>query len=339
MAVCLSASLSQARAVSPTTVQPPYHLMQKFPLGGTQRWDYLTLDSSTRHLYITRATQVVVLNVDTGTIVGKIAGTPGVHGVALAPELGRGFTSNGAAGTATIFDLKTLKVLGEVKTGNDPDAIVYDSFSQKVFTFNGKSNDATVFDAHNGKVLGTLPLGGTPEFAVTNKAGQVYVNIEDTNEVLTLDVKQLTISKRVALKPCQQPTGIASDRQHHRLFIGCRNQMMAVVDADSGQIKATLPIGKRVDATAFDPVTGLAFSSNGEGTLTVIHEDSPDKFMVVGTVVTQPGARTMALDERSHRVFLAAAKFESSPSPESRPPTRRPNVVPDSFVILVFGLH
>lgn len=221
MAVCLSASLSQARAVTPTAAKPPYHLLQKLPLSGTQRWDYLTLDSSTRYLYITRATQVVVLNVDTGTIVGKIAGTPGVHGVALAPELGRGFTSNGAAGTATIFDLKTLKVLGEVKTGNDPDAIVYDSFSQKVFTFNGKSNDATVFDAHNGKVLGTLPLGGTPEFAVTNKAGQVYVNIEDTSEVLTLDVKQLTISKRVALKPCQQPTGIASDRQHHRLFIGC----------------------------------------------------------------------------------------------------------------------
>ncbi len=333
LASLLAASLTQAAPTSPVITQPPYHLINKFALGGEGRWDYLTLDSSARRLYITRTTQVVVLNVDTGLVVGKILGTSGVHGVALAPELNRGFASNGTAATATIFDLKTLKVLDEVKTGTNPDAIVYDPFSQRVFTFNGQSNDATVFDAHSAKVLGTLPLGGKPEFAVSNGTGQVYVNIANASEVLTLDVKRLSISKRSSLKPCSEPTGIASDLQHHRLFIGCKNQLMAVVDADSGQLKTTLPIGKGADATAFDPLTGLAFSSNGKGTLTVIREDNPNQFRVIETVITQPGARTMALDSQTHRIFLATAKFEAVTA--STP--KRPAVIPNSFVILVLG--
>jgi len=316
---------------------PPYHLIQKLTLSGTERWDYLTLDHVARRLYVTRGTRVVVLNVDTGKVIGQISPTAGVHGVALAPSLGRGFTSNGATATVTIFDLKTLHVLGQVKTGENPDAIVYEPVSQRVFAFNGKSNTATVFDARNAQVLSTIPLGGRPEFAVADGAGQVYVNIESTNEVVALAAKTLTVKARFPLAPGVEPSGIAMDQAHRRLFIGCHNQKLAVVDADSGQVKATLPIGKGVDANAFDPATGLVFSANGDGTLTIIHEDSPDRFRVVDTVTTQPGARTMALDLQTHTVFLAAAKF--APAPPSVPghPSVRPAVLPDTFTLLRFG--
>jgi YVTN family beta-propeller protein len=268
--------------------------------------------------------------------VGKIPNTPGVHGVALAPELGRGFTSNGSASTATIFNLKTLQVLGQVKTGLNPDAIVYDPFSRHVFTFNGKSNSVTVFDANSAKVVGTIPLNGKPEFAIADGLGRIYVNLESTSEVLTLS-NRLSIEARSPLAPCSQPTGMAMDRQHRLLFIGCRNRMMAVVDANSGQIKTTLPIGGGVDAIAFDPTTQLAFSSNGEGTLTVVHEDSKDKFSVVDSVVTQRGARTMALDLKTHNVFLATARFGPTPTPTPGQPFVRPSIIPGTFVILTLG--
>ena len=326
------------RAIAKAIVSPqPYHLIKKLTLGGTERWDYLTLDSAARRLYVTRGTRVVVLNVDTGKVIGQISPTAGVHGVTLAPGLGRGFTSNGATATVTIFDLKTLHVLGQVKTGEDPDAIVYEPVSQRVFAFNGKSNTATVFDAKSAQVLATLPLGGTPEFAVADGAGQVYVNIESTSEVVALAAKTLTVKASFPLAPCVEPAGIAIDPAHRRLFIGCHNQKMAVVDADTGQVKTTLPIGRGVDANAFDPVTGMAFSSNGDGTLTVIHEDSPDRFRVVDTVTTQPGARTMALDLNTHNVYLAAAKFAPSAPPVPGQPPVRPAVLPDTFTLLLFG--
>ncbi len=313
-----------------------YHLVKKLTLGGEGRWDYLTLDSVARRLYITRTTRVTVLDTDTGTVVGEIPNTNGVHGVAIANELGRGFTSNGRDGTAGIFDLKTLQILGTVKTGLNPDAIIYDPFSHRVFTFNGKSNSATVFDAKTAKVLGNIELGGTPEFAVADGLGQVYVNVESKSEMLTLDASSLKIKKRSPLSPCTEPTGISMDVKNKRVFIGCKNQMMAVVDADSGTVKTTLPIGSGSDAIAFDPSTLQAFSSNGVGSLTVVQE-LKDKYSVVDNVTTQRGARTMALDLKTHNVFLATANFEPAPAPTPGQPSTRPKIVPETFTILIFG--
>jgi len=314
-----------------------YHWVKKFVLGGEGGWDYLTLDSDARRLYVTRGTSVKILNVTTGAVIGEIPHTAGVHGVALAPKLGRGFTSNGKSSSVSVFSLKTLRVLAEVRTQANPDAIVYDPFSQKVFAFNGKSNSATIFNAKNNRVLANIPLGGKPEFAVADGLGRIYVNIEDTNEVLTLDAKTLTVKTRSPLTPCTEPTGIAIDKHSQRLFIGCRNQMMAVVDANSGQVKATLPIGNGTDAITFDPQTKLVFSSNGDGSLTVIHEDSPEKFHVVDNVPTQRGARTMALDLKTHKVYLATAKFAPIPIANPGQPSIRPKPIPGTFEILVFG--
>jgi len=326
--------------VTVVSAVPPgwgYHLLKKIPLGGEGGWDYLTLDSAARRLYISRATKVLVLDVDRGTLVGEVGDTPGVHGIALAPELNRGFTSNGRASTVTIFDLKTLQALGQVKTGGNPDAIVYDAASHRVFTFNGSSDDSTAIDAASGAVAGTIPLGGRPEFAIADETGQIYANLEDKSQVLTIDSRTLAVKARWALAPCEEPSGMAMDRRHRRLFIGCSNQMMAVMDADSGCILTTLPIGRGVDANAFDPETGLAFSSNGDGTLTVVREESPDKFSVLENVVTQRGARTMALDSKTHNVFLVTAEFGPPPAPTAERPHPRPSIVSGSFVVLVFG--
>src|SRR3989449_1290629 len=288
---------------------PGYHQLKKITLGGEGAWDYLTIDSAARRLYIARATRVMVLDAASCAQVGEIADTPGVHGVALAPQLGRGFTSNGRASTVTIFDLKTLKPLGQAKTGSNPDAIVYDAVTRRVFTFNGASKDATVIGAAVGSISCSIALDGKPEFAVADDAGRIYVNLEDKSELLAIDSRQLTILNRWPLAPCKEPSGLAMDRKNRRLFVGCGNKLMAVVDADSGRVLTTLPIGSGVDAIAFDPGTALAFSSNGDGTLTVVREESPDKFTVVENVATQRGARTMALDEKTHNVYLVTAEF------------------------------
>jgi YVTN family beta-propeller protein len=314
-----------------------YHLVRKIVLGGTGGWDFLTLDSAAHRLYITRGTKVTVLNVNSGAVVGEIPHTSGVHGVAIAPKLGRGFTSNGKSSTVTVFDLKTLRVLAEVKTQANPDAIAYEPVGEKVFVFNGKSNSATVFNAKNNQVLGNIELGGKPEFAVADGLGRIYVNIEDKNEVLTLDAESLTIKTRSPLSTCTEPTGIAIDKLTHRLFIGCHNKVMVVVDANSGEVKATLPIGSGTDAAAFDPQTGLIFSSNGDGSLTVIHEDSPDKFHLVNNVPTQRGARTMAVDLNTHKVYLVTAKFAPPAATLLGQKPMRPKPIPGTFEILVFG--
>jgi DNA-binding beta-propeller fold protein YncE len=314
-----------------------YHLLKKIPLGGEGGWDYLALDAAARRLYIARATRVMVLDADAGTAVGEIPDTPGVHGVALAPEFGRGFTSNGRGASVTIFDLKTLKPLGQTKTGTNPDAILYDPATRRVFTFNGGSNDATSINAATGEVAGTVPLGGRPEFAAASGSGQVYVNLEDKSELLAIDSQKLSVTHRWPLKPCEEPSGLAIDSRHQRLFVGCHNQMMAVVDAATGRIVTTLPIGRGVDANTFDPGTQLAFSSNGDGTLTVVHEETPDKFSVVENVTTQRGARTMALDAQTHNIFLVTAEFAPPPAPTPENPRPRPPIVPGSFVLLIFG--
>jgi YVTN family beta-propeller protein len=314
-----------------------YHLLKKIPLGGEGGWDYLAFDSPTRRLFISRGTKVVVLNVDTGTVAGEIANTDGVHGIAFAPEFDRGFTSNGHSGTVTIFDLQTLQVIGSAKTGMNPDAIVYDPASKRVFTMNGHSNDATAIDAATGNVLGTIPVTGKPEFAVADGAGHVYVNIEDKSEELQIDTKNLKVAAQWPLAPCQEPSGLAMDSAHRRLFAGCHNEMMAVVDADSGKVIATPAIGDGVDANAFDPGTAFAFASNGmSATLTVVHEEAPDKFSVLENVATQRGARTMALDPKSHEVYLVTADFAPAPPSANENPKPRMMPVPGSFVVLIY---
>jgi YVTN family beta-propeller protein len=314
-----------------------YHLKTKISLGGEGGWDYLTFDPGSGWLYIARATHVVVLDPASGKVVGDIPDTAGVHGIALAPELGRGFTSNGRAGTVTIFDAKTLAVIGLVNAGQNPDAIVYDPASRRVFAMNGRSSDTTAIDAATGKVAGTVALGGKPEFAVADGRGRIYVNLEDKSQEVVLDSQKMTVVARWPLAPCEEPTGLAMDLDHRRLFAGCSNKLMAVVDAESGKVITTLPIGSGVDATAFDPGLQYAYASNGEGTLTIVHEDAPDKFTVVGNVPTQRGARTMALDPGTHQVYLATADFGPPPPPTPGQPRPRPAIVPNTFVVLVLG--
>jgi len=316
---------------------PGYHLVKTYKLGGEGGWDYLTLDPDARRLYISRATHVIVLDVDSGKTVGDITDTPGVHGIALASGLGRGFTSNGREGTVSIFDLKTLKTLNKVKVGDNPDAILYDPATKRVFTFNGKSSDATAIDAEKGAVVGTIKLEGKPEFAVTDDKGGVFVNLEDKSQLLAIDPDKLTVKSRWPLAPCEEPSGLVIDRKNRRLFAGCDNKVMTIVDADSGKVITTLPIVGGVDATAYDDETKLAFASCGEGVLTVVREESPDKFSVAENAKTEPRARTMALDPKTHQVYLVTAKFGPAPAPTADQPHPRPPVLPDSFVVLVMG--
>lgn len=330
-------SLSLA-AVALAATGPGYHVVTTYKLGGEGGWDYLITDADARRTYISRGTHVVVIDADTGKSVGDIADTPGVHGIALAPELGRGFTSNGREGTVSIFDIKTLATNSKVKVGENPDAILYDPATKRVFTFNGRSQDSTAIDAATGKVLGTIKLDGKPEFAASDAKGGIWVNIEDKSELVAIDPNKLEVKAKWPLAPCIEPSGLAIDRKNRRLFAGCDNKMMAVVDADSGKVLATPPIGDGVDATAFDPETGLAFAScGGDGVLTVVKEDSPDKFNVAENVPTQKGARTMALDTKTHRISVVTAQFGPRPAPTADNPHPRPAILPDSFVVLVVG--
>ncbi|HET7892127.1 MAG TPA: YncE family protein [Candidatus Sulfotelmatobacter sp.] len=325
-------------AVALAAAGPGYHVKQTYKLGGEGGWDYLTADTEARRVYISRGTHVMVLDADSGKTVGDIADTPGVHGIALARELGRGFTSNGREGTVSIFDMKTLATSSKVKVGENPDAILYDPATKRVFTFNGRSQDSTAIDATNGTVLGTIKLDGKPEFAASDAKGMIFVNIEDKSELTAIDPSKLEVKAKWPLAPCTEPSGLAIDRKNHRLFVGCDNKMMAVVDADSGKVLSTPAIGEGVDATAFDAETGLAFAScGGDGVLTVVREESKDKFSVAENVTTQKGARTLALDEKTHNVFVVTAQFGPRPAATADNPRPRPPMVPDSFVVLVVG--
>lgn len=313
-----------------------YHVVKKIAAGGEGGWDYLIADTASERLFVSHGTHVVVIDLARDSVVGDIPNTLGVHGIAFAPALNRGFTSNGRDTSVTIFDLKTLAPIGTVKvTGRNPDAIVFDPFSGRVFTFNGGGANATAIDAATGAVAGTIPLGGKPEFSVSDGKGKMYVNIEDKSEVVVFDPKALAVGARWPLAPCEEPSGMAMDRAHARLIVVCSNKLMAILDATTGRMITTLPIGGGVDATGFDPASGLAFASNGEGTLTIVHEDSPEKFSVVGTVPTQRGARTMALDPKTHRVYMSTALFGPPPAPTAERPNPRPTVIPGSFTILV----
>lgn len=314
-----------------------YKVIKTYKIGGEGGWDYLIADSAARRLYVSRGTHVIVLDLDSGKQVGDISDTPGVHGIALAPELGRGFTSNGREGTVSIFDLKTLATNSKVKAGENPDAILYDPASKRVFTFNGRSHDSTAIDAANGTVLGTIKLDGKPEFAAADGKGEIFVNIEDKSELTAIDARKLEVKTSWPLAPCEEPSGLSMDQKNRRLFVGCDNKMMAVVDADSGKVLATPAIGDGVDATAFDEGAGLAFASCGEGVLSVIKEDSPEKFSAAETVPTQQGARTMALDSKTHDAYTVTANFGPPPAPTADNPHPRRSIVPDTFVVLVVG--
>jgi DNA-binding beta-propeller fold protein YncE len=315
-----------------------YHVTRRIGVEGDTYWDYLTVDEGHRRLYVAHGTRVQVLDIDADTLVGEISNTPGVHGIALAPDLGRGFTSNGRAASVTIFDLRTLATLDSVKVlGENPDAIVYDSASRRVFTFNGRSHNATAIAAATGSIVGTVALDGKPEFAVADGAGRIFVNIEDRSEMSVIDPGALTVVSTWPLAGCDSPTGLALDRAHRRLFVGCGNSRMVVVNGDSGGVVATLPIGAGVDATAFDRETQLAFSANGEGTVTVIAEETPDRYRVIENVPTERGARTLALDARTHRLFTATARLTPPVPATDANPHPRPGIVPGSFVVLVLS--
>jgi len=278
----------------------------------------------------------MVIDTESGKQIGDIADTPGVHGIALAKDLGRGFTSNGREGTVSMFDLETLKTSSKIKVGDNPDAILYDPATQRVFTFNGRSHDSTVIDAAKGTVLGTIKLHGKPEFAVSDEKGGVFVNIEDTSEIQSLDPDKMQVKSTWPLAPCDGPSGLAMDRKNRRLFSGC-DKLMAIVNADTGKVVSTQPICDGVDATAYDDEQGLAFASCHDGNMTILHQDSADKYSVAQTVPTQKGARTMALDQKSHFAYTVTAHFVPPPAATTENPHPRPAIQPDSFVVLVVG--
>jgi DNA-binding beta-propeller fold protein YncE len=309
----------------------PYHFRGEIPVGGEGGWDYLSVDPVGRRLYVSHATKVVVIDIDKNEIVGEIADTPGIHGVALAPDLKRGFTSNGRENKAGIVDLETLQTLSKVDTGQNPDGMLYEPGRQEVYMFNGHGRSATVFDAKTGTIVATIPLSGKPEFAAADpKAGRVYDNIEDKSEVAVIDTTTHQVVATWPIAPGEEASGMAIDVEHHRLFLGCGNKLMAMMDSTNGKVVATAPIGQGVDANAFDPGTQLAFASCSDGTVTITKEETPDKLTVVQTLTTELGARTMTLDPKTHNIYLATAKFQA-------PPVHK--VVPGSFKILVYGMN
>ena len=318
---------------------PNMEVLQRWKLGGAGGWDYLTVDSATKRLFISRATRVDVISLESGKLIGSIPDTQGVHGIALAASLNRGFTSNGRANTVTVFDLDTLKVIQEAKvSGRNPDAILYEPIGKHVFTFNGASKDITVLDASSLAVVATIPVPDKPEFAAQDGRGQIFVNIEsDPGQMVVIDSKKLSVKSTWPLPGCNSPSGLAIDGAHRRLFSVCDGKVMAVTDAVSGKQVALVPIGEHPDAAAYDKKRGIAYSSNGEGTLSAVHQDSADRYTVVQTLQTQRGARTMALDEATGKVYLVTADFGPAPPATAEQPRPRPALIPDSFVVLVVG--
>jgi DNA-binding beta-propeller fold protein YncE len=334
--LCLLATAC-LRAAAQSSGASGYHLIKRVKLGGSGGWDYLEVDPATHRLFITRATHVIVVDPDRGKIIGDIPDTQGVHGIAFADEFNKGFTTNGRSSNSTAFDLTSLKTRGVAQTDKDPDGLIYDPFSKRAFSFNGDANSSTAIDAASGKVAGTVALGGGPEFAASDNKGYIFVNLEDKSALVKFDAKTLKVENTWPLAPCESPSGLAIDAAHEILVVGCRNKLMTFVDGNSGKVLATIPIGQGVDANRFDPVTGYAFASCGDGTLTIAHEDSPTKFSLVETIQTQRGARTMALDYATHIVYLVTAELGAAPVSTPDNPHPRPTIVPDTFTLLVYG--
>ncbi len=309
---------------------PAYRITHTYALGGEGGWDYIVPDPPHHRLFIARQNRVMVVDEDSGTLLGEVTGIQGAHGTAVAEASGRGFATSGRDQSVVMFDLKTFKALGRIPAAEDADAIVYDSVSDRVFTLNGDAHSSTVIDARAGKLVTNIALGGKPEYGAAAGDGKVYANLTDTSEVVEMDAKTATVGRRWSTAPCKQPVAMAIDTAHHRLFSGCRSGVMAVSDYRGGKVVATLPIGAGVDGAGFDPATGDAFASNANGTLTVIHQDSPDAYHVVENVETPQGARNMGLDPTNHRIFVVSAKF-GPPAAGSR----RGTVLPGSFTLMV----
>jgi DNA-binding beta-propeller fold protein YncE len=331
--VCVAGTNAAEKSTAKSAAEG-LRVVKVWHVGGEGRWDLLAVDAAAKRLYVPRSTHMQVISTETGQVVGDLKDTPGIHGVAVVPDAGRGFTSNGKDGTVTVFELKTLKVVGMAKAGQNPDAILYDPASKKVLCFNGRSNDATVIDpkADPAKaVVATIALGGKPELAVSDGKHHVYVNLEDKSAVAVIDMKTMKLAETWKIEGGEEPSGLAIDTKHHRLFAGCGgNNVMAILDAKTGKTLMTLPIGKGVDGCGFDPRTGEAFAScGGDGVLTVVKEVSPDKFEVVRPVQTRQGAKTLALNPTTHEIYLPTAEFQEAAA------GARPAMKPDTFMIVV----
>jgi YVTN family beta-propeller protein len=316
-----------------------HKLLRKIPISGDGKWDFVTFDQLTRRLYISHATLVQVLDVDKETVLGEIPNTPGVHGVAIVNELAKGYTSNGKDSSVTVFDTKTFKTLGAIKLkGNNPDHIIYDMFSKNVFVFNNKSSDVSVIDPKTDKILQTVALGGFPELAVSDGNGVIYVNLENTHEIVVLNVnsRSTIVKTRFSLKPGEEPTGLGYDVKNKRLFAGCANKLLVVIDAENGKVVTTLPIGEKVDGVEFDPITGLIYTSNGEGTLTIIKQESANQYAVMETLPTAKGAKTLAIDLKKHLIYIPSAEF-SSVTPLADGTPQKPTISKGTFGVLVVG--
>jgi DNA-binding beta-propeller fold protein YncE len=324
-------------AVAQSAGSSGYHLVKKVKLGGTGGWDYLEVDPATHRLFISRGTHYIVVDPEQGKIIGDIPDSQRAHGVAFANESNKGFTTDGGSGDSIMFDLTSLKVLGRIKTDQDSDGVIYDPLSKRVFTFNGDAATASAIDTAAGKLVSTFPLGGKPEFGATDGKGNIFVNLEDKSSIVKFDAKTLKIENTWPLAPCESPSGLAIDAAHEILVVGCHNKLMTFVDGNTGKVIGTVPIGQGVDANRFDPVTGYAFASCGDGTLTIAHEDSPTKFSPVEMIQTQRGARTMAIDYATHTVYLVTAEFGPAPAATADNPRPRPAILPDTFTLLVYG--
>lgn len=337
-----SSAMTRASAGGPALQPggPGYHVVHRFTLGGDGGWDYMALDTAHHRLYIGRSNRDMVVDPRTGKALGEIPGLDRAHGIAFAYRAGHGFATSGGDSAVTMFDLNTLKVLGKTPAGVDDDGILYDPVTDRIVTMNGDAQSATVIDAKSGKRLGTVDLGAHPEFGVSGGNGKVYINLESSGAIAEVDPVAMRVTRTWSMAPCKSPSGLAIDPVHHRLFSGCRNRMMAISDAQAGRLITTVPIGPGVDACRFDAATGNAFSSNGgDGTITVIHEDTPDKYTVVQTVQTMRGARTMEMNPTTHMLYTVSAKFGPAPSAPSTGGRRRrrPPMVPGSFTLLELG--
>jgi DNA-binding beta-propeller fold protein YncE len=324
--------------INKPAIAQEYRLIKKTIIGGEGGWDYLTVDDKERKLYVSHSTQVEILNADTHQKIGVIGPLAGVHGIILIPEAGRGITTNGRTNTVTLFDLKTLSKISEFPTGKNPDAGLYDSFSKRVFVFNHSGTSATVIDPFEGKVIGEVELGGGAiEAGTSDNKGTIYVNSEDTNEVIVFDSRSMKVKNRWSLSPGVEPTGIAIDNKTRRLFSVCHNGMMIVLNSETGQMVANVPIGKGVDGVIFDAKSKTIISSNGEGSLTVVKEVNANEYRVDQTVKTERGARTIAFDSKTHHVFVSTAQYGETPAPTAETPNPRPSIVPGTFVVLEYG--
>jgi len=335
-----TAGLLGAGAAATSHAAGAYKLLKEIPVGGEGGWDYLSVDEAGRRLYVSHATKVVVIDIDQEKVVGEIGDTQGVHGMAVAADLGRGFVTDGRESKVSVVDLKTLQTLSKVDTGQNPDGMLYEPATHEVYIFNGRGQSATVIDGKSSKVVATIALEGKPEFGAADpKAGRVYDNLEDKSTVVAIDAKTHQVVNRWPIAPGEEASGMAIDVKHHRLFLGCGNQKMVMMDDGTGKVLASVPIGSGVDANAFDAGTQLAFASCGDGTVTIAHEDSPDTLTVVQTLQTEPRARTMTVDPKTHKIYLASAKFEAAAADASGGggKRQRPRMVPDTFKILVYG--